>query len=143
RLDVADDVRARVLRDRNDARRRRALRSRPLRRRVSSEPASIGRDDRRRHPLQQDGAGASQGVRPDGRAALGHLDGLLRQRRRLLSLFLFGSAGLRSEEHTSELQSLAYLVCRLLLEKKKIKRQSNTRCEQLRTTINCFFCIYS
>src|SRR2546425_8646168 len=28
----------------------------------------------------------------------------------------------RSEEHTSELQSLAYLVCRLLLEKKKDKR---------------------
>src|SRR2546423_9570240 len=26
----------------------------------------------------------------------------------------------RSEEHTSELQSLAYLVCRLLLEKKKL-----------------------
>src|SRR5205823_14813520 len=29
----------------------------------------------------------------------------------------------RSEEHTSELQSLAYLVCRLLLEKKKQHRQ--------------------
>src|SRR2546425_5996974 len=29
----------------------------------------------------------------------------------------------RSEEHTSELQSLAYLVCRLLLEKKKIKHR--------------------
>src|SRR3989441_5032929 len=29
------------------------------------------------------------------------------------------SAERRSEEHTSELQSLAYLVCRLLLEKKK------------------------
>src|SRR2546425_3943482 len=28
----------------------------------------------------------------------------------------------RSEEHTSELQSLAYLVCRLLLEKKKEPR---------------------
>src|SRR3989441_11209847 len=28
----------------------------------------------------------------------------------------------RSEEHTSELQSLAYLVCRLLLEKKKKKK---------------------
>src|SRR5229473_8640047 len=28
-------------------------------------------------------------------------------------------ATVRSEEHTSELQSLAYLVCRLLLEKKK------------------------
>src|SRR2546425_3396265 len=30
-----------------------------------------------------------------------------------------GGLLLRSEEHTSELQSLAYLVCRLLLEKKK------------------------
>src|SRR2546425_8155251 len=30
-----------------------------------------------------------------------------------------GLVPLRSEEHTSELQSLAYLVCRLLLEKKK------------------------
>src|SRR2546425_4214793 len=30
----------------------------------------------------------------------------------------------RSEEHTSELQSLAYLVCRLLLEKKKKKHQN-------------------
>src|SRR5687767_15435220 len=29
------------------------------------------------------------------------------------------AAFFRSEEHTSELQSLAYLVCRLLLEKKK------------------------
>src|SRR2546423_3434817 len=32
----------------------------------------------------------------------------------------------RSEEHTSELQSLAYLVCRLLLEKKN-KRKEGTR----------------
>src|SRR5205823_13045613 len=31
------------------------------------------------------------------------------------------SRAIRSEEHTSELQSLAYLVCRLLLEKKKKK----------------------
>src|SRR5687767_15230453 len=30
-----------------------------------------------------------------------------------------GTTAHRSEEHTSELQSLAYLVCRLLLEKKK------------------------
>src|SRR2546425_4734051 len=29
------------------------------------------------------------------------------------------ASAMRSEEHTSELQSLAYLVCRLLLEKKK------------------------
>src|SRR5205823_13056477 len=32
----------------------------------------------------------------------------------------------RSEEHTSELQSLAYLVCRLLLEKKKEPRIIST-----------------
>src|SRR5437762_3932950 len=32
---------------------------------------------------------------------------------------VFGSAKDRSEEHTSELQSPMYLVCRLLLEKKK------------------------
>src|SRR3989441_2195166 len=31
----------------------------------------------------------------------------------------------RSEEHTSELQSLAYLVCRLLLEKKKNKTEKD------------------
>src|SRR2546425_7723946 len=32
---------------------------------------------------------------------------------------------MRSEEHTSELQSLAYLVCRLLLEKKKNRMPSS------------------
>src|SRR2546425_3222201 len=35
----------------------------------------------------------------------------------------------RSEEHTSELQSLAYLVCRLLLEKKKNSKV--THCSDL------------
>src|SRR3712207_8623480 len=34
----------------------------------------------------------------------------------------------RSEEHTSELQSRQYLVCRLLLEKKKQKHYSLTSC---------------
>src|SRR5229473_5665326 len=33
-------------------------------------------------------------------------------------LFAYCHERIRSEEHTSELQSLAYLVCRLLLEKK-------------------------
>src|SRR2546428_10399217 len=37
-----------------------------------------------------------------------------------------GQRGLRSEEHTSELQSRSDLVCRLLLEKKKNKRYRNT-----------------
>src|SRR5262249_59148679 len=54
---------------------------------------------------------------------------------------------LRSEEHTSELQSLTNLVCRLLLEKKKTKRTSkynaiatnaHVHTRQLETTIvNC------
>src|SRR5947209_9846215 len=35
----------------------------------------------------------------------------------------------RSEEHTSELQSRQYLVCRLLLEKKKTKEEKNTHIE--------------
>src|SRR5438045_7152011 len=34
---------------------------------------------------------------------------------------------LRSEEHTSELQSLRHLVCRLLLEKKKKERQEDVQ----------------
>src|SRR2546425_7861766 len=38
----------------------------------------------------------------------------------------------RSEEHTSELQSLAYLVCRLLLEKKKKKRRQVSTIETCR-----------
>src|SRR2546425_7532234 len=40
----------------------------------------------------------------------------IHQRGDVIAIFQVG----RSEEHTSELQSLAYLVCRLLLEKKKI-----------------------
>src|SRR3712207_7432778 len=36
-----------------------------------------------------------------------------------MKLVLFGALLPRSEEHTSELQSRQYLVCRLLLEKKK------------------------
>src|SRR2546425_1314311 len=38
----------------------------------------------------------------------------------------------RSEEHTSELQSLAYLVCRLLLEKKKAKAMLQPRISERR-----------
>src|SRR2546425_8985094 len=51
--------------------------------------------------------GANSSLKP----ALVQLQGLLIQRD--------GRVQKRSEEHTSELQSLAYLVCRLLLEKKK------------------------
>src|SRR5205814_7152117 len=51
----------------------------------------------------------------------------------------WGCRRLRSEEHTSELQSLRHLVCRLLLEKKKLRDRSKDRhshsvrhCSQLR-----------
>src|SRR5439155_9503449 len=39
----------------------------------------------------------------------------------------FGKQIIRSEEHTSELQSRGHLVCRLLLEKKKKYRQRRSR----------------
>src|ERR1035438_6947796 len=47
----------------------------------------------------------------------------------------------RSEEHTSELQSLRHLVCRLLLEKKK-KRDCTRRQQLLATThgSSCLIC---
>src|SRR3712207_6994412 len=53
-------------------------------------------------------------------------------RRRVLAVVPeSGAAGeldLRSEEHTSELQSRQYLVCRLLLEKKKTNHTSLPSC---------------
>src|SRR3712207_7175539 len=55
--------------------------------------------------------------------ALEVADGLARQDQREPALGLRVPAdGLRSEEHTSELQSRQYLVCRLLLEKKNDSR---------------------
>src|ERR1035441_6176116 len=46
---------------------------------------------------------------------------------------------MRSEEHTSELQSLRHLVCRLLLEKKKAPRTACARRPSIcRTPRGCF-----
>src|SRR5687767_15280187 len=42
----------------------------------------------------------------------------------------------RSEEHTSELQSLAYLVCRLLLEKKKKKKKQKYKKHEKKISIS-------
>src|SRR5262245_63544841 len=39
----------------------------------------------------------------------------------------------RSEEHTSELQSLRHLVCRLLLEKKKKKKKNRNNAKTIKT----------
>src|SRR5215203_6759433 len=44
------------------------------------------------------------------------------------------SSGGRSEEHTSELQSRQYLVCRLLLEKKKKKRKNQIKTHKKKQT---------
>src|SRR5205823_14196492 len=70
---------------------------------------------------------AAHRLRLGHRAAPGGFAGLRRYREHHLhdieDLVLLAAAGpagaARSEEHTSELQSLAYLVCRPLLEKKK------------------------
>src|SRR5437660_9789547 len=57
--------------------------------------------------------------------------------RAVLSVLLGGlSLHVRSEEHTSELQSRGHLVCRLMLEKKKNERlckdKCSIRCEEVR-----------
>src|SRR3712207_8863043 len=80
--------------------------------------------------LFRSGAAASQARRDGRRDAVRAGRGRVRPppRRRALALrarprgpVLHGGDRPRSEEHTSELQSRQYLVCRLLLEKKKKK----------------------
>src|SRR5437763_13273769 len=55
----------------------------------------------------------------DPRHLVGHIDAVL-----LTGGSAYGLGAARSEEHTSELQSPMYLVCRLLLEKKKNRQKS-------------------
>src|SRR3712207_7116776 len=66
-------------------------------------------------------AGDDAGVRVDGRRGRGGLPvrGPPAGRPRVPWRTGAADAAVRSEEHTSELQSRQYLVCRLLLEKKK------------------------
>ena len=87
RLADVDDVRPRVLRGRDDAGVDAALRLERFGFAPRACAAPVRRDDRRRHADQQDGAGAAQGLRPDAGAALRDLDGIVREWRRLLSLF--------------------------------------------------------
>src|SRR5205823_12123998 len=72
-------------------------------------PAQKGR--LQHHPGRQMAPWLTAGIRSAQERIRAFLWNFQRRRR------LFQSR--RSEEHTSELQSLAYLVCRLLLEKKK------------------------
>src|SRR2546425_3623559 len=53
----------------------------------------------------------------------------------LLLMSIRNPESARSEEHTSELQSLAYLVCRLLLEKKKISKNYDAAFTNYTTTV--------
>ena len=76
RLADVDDVRACLLRGRDDAGLHAALRSGALRLRAARLTAPVRRDDRRRHADQQNGARAAQGLRPDAGAALCDLDGI-------------------------------------------------------------------
>src|SRR5258707_10939355 len=67
------------------------------------------------------------GVRgsPPGSALSLHNGGPVTHHPRTTKPFFNDSADPRSEEHTSELQSRQYLVCRLLLEKKKESKQKD------------------
>src|SRR2546425_6883490 len=62
---------------------------------------------------------------PAQQVRVGRADALVRHvgEPRARTLLQHADSEERSEEHTSELQSLAYLVCRLLLEKKKNNRR--------------------
>src|SRR3712207_7311802 len=74
-------------------------------------------DDLAGHP----GADPGGAVRHDRQAR----QRLVRMRVLVTGLSTYWGGRLRSEEHTSELQSRQYLVCRLLLEKKKTKALTN------------------
>src|SRR2546425_5918073 len=69
-------------------------------------------------PLSSEAARAAANIRSNGEFCLSRSHRIAIQESNAIespATIIFS----RSEEHTSELQSLAYLVCRLLLEKKK------------------------
>src|SRR5438445_5790453 len=69
-----------------------------------------------------------------GRQALPHPQApIIPQVSQIETLIGACGCGSRSEEHTSELQSRQYLVCRLLLEKKKNARQMGNKMEKADT----------
>src|SRR5262245_64263214 len=68
--------------------------------------------------------------KPNGTVINGWSTWLRRSMSKFIELSGSSSTRARSEEHTSELQSLRHLVCRLLLEKKKKKMSTRTNTEQ-------------
>src|SRR2546422_3292038 len=94
----------------------------------------MNRPVRQERPLQPLAAFAMVPYRSNPRRQIGHgpirgslpYDSWTGPSVTVVSVSVTVSVMLRSEEHTSELQSRLHLVCRLLLEKKKqIKRLSN------------------
>src|SRR3712207_8858819 len=89
----------------------------PLSRHAALPTWEMGRGDRDRPP--------------DPRAAAGAAPGVVREDHRRQGAARGGpgraGAGLRSEEHTSELQSRQYLVCRLLLAKQHTSDAPSSR----------------
>src|SRR3712207_8924917 len=80
------------------------------------------REDRRQERTEVRPRGAAQAALAGDLPALGRHP---RAQRPEPGARRCGAAELRSEEHTSELQSRQYLVCRLLLEKKKTHTHTN------------------
>src|SRR5205823_13620743 len=74
-------------------------------------------------PISSICCGARRATPSCGRWCCSHPRACCACRRRARGSKTSRLGGSRSEEHTSELQSLAYLVCRLLLEKKKIEHK--------------------
>src|SRR3712207_6887484 len=86
------------------------FRSQPVPRQARDAPGRRGEASEERF-----GRPRAPSRKPPDRATAEALGGRVARRRR-------SHAYSRSEEHTSELQSRQYLVCRLLLEKKKTKQ---------------------
>src|SRR2546423_5283110 len=79
-------------------------------------PCSVARSSTRRAARGTRATASAMRLRQDGFARATANESAPARRRSRADSF---AVARRSEEHTSELQSLAYLVCRLLLEKKK------------------------
>src|SRR5437867_9196418 len=97
----------------------RDLHSFPTRRSSDLHECNVERRPRERRDCDP---GGRPKARPRGRRPAARRDGEIRRRRRSA---VGGHARVRSEEHTSELQSPYDLVCRLLLEKKKKNTTKN------------------
>jgi hypothetical protein len=104
-LPMAHDFRSRMLRRRDDALVHPTIRSGSSRYHFPCLAPTVRRHDRSRNPHKQDGASAATGLRPDARPAMGHFNGQLRQRRRILPLQLLGHKRMRQDRASRHLRT--------------------------------------